>query len=54
MIRILGHHKVKIDLKERKKRKNQNQKRNTHLIFSINSFDVSGTYGNKLMKRKEN
>ena len=44
------------DKYERKKerKKNQNQKRNTHLIFSINSVDVSGSYGNKLMKRKEN
>ena len=50
---MLGHHKVKINLKERKK-KSLNQKRNTHLIFSINSVDVSGSYGNKLMKRKEN
>ena len=57
MIRMLGHHKVKINLNERKKRrrkKNQNQKSNTHLIFSINSVDVSGSYGSKLMKRKEN
>ena len=52
---MLGHHKVKINLKERKKeKKNQNQKRNTHLIFSINSVDVSGSHGNKLIKRKEN
>ena len=69
---MLGHHKVKINLKERKKERkkerrrkkkhrkkerqkektNQNQKRNTHLIFSINLVDVSGSYGNKLMKRK--
>ena len=53
MIRILGHHKVKINLKERKKTKNQNQKCNTHLIFSINSVDVSGSYGNKLIKEKK-
>ena len=51
---MLGHHKVKINLKERKKeKKNQNQKRNTHLIFSINSVDVSGSYGYKLMKRRK-
>ena len=37
--------------KERKKEKKQC---NTHLIYSINSVDVSGSYGNKLMKRKEN
>ena len=57
MIRILGHHKVKINLKERKKRKKErkkkrwkNQKPNTHLIFLINLVDVSGNYRNKLMK----
>ena len=42
--------------KERKKgrkkeKKNQNQKRNMHLIFSINSVDVSGNNGNKLMEK---